>query len=294
MNDQATLLRKKVKKVDTPKAETKTKIITIASGKGGVGKSNITLNIGLALQQVGKKVLLLDADLGMANLDILLGITPMYNLNHILQGKCSFVQALQRGPSGLDILAGTSAGEDLINISPEEIDRLMTASAQIESNYDIIIIDVGAGVNISIINFILACDEAIIVLTPEPTAIMDAYSLIKYLSNYRFKREIGILVNRVSSIQEGKEVAHRMQTVIKDFLEVDIEIKGFIPEDSYVREAVKKQSALLSLYPKSKAGQALKEIASKLIKEETASKTSGMDNFMKRVLTFFNRDKGSD
>ncbi|MFW6264560.1 MAG: MinD/ParA family protein [Bacillota bacterium] len=286
MNDQATNLRKKV----AAKAK-QTRIIAIASGKGGVGKSNITVNLGLALQEMGKKVLLLDADLGMANLDILLGLTPRYNLSHVLKGKCRFEEALLDGPGGIDILAGTSGVDDLINISSTEVKRLIEASSQMDNNYDIIIIDIGAGIHFSIINFIMACDEAVIVLTPEPTAIMDAYSLIKYLAKQKYKQKISLLINQISTTKEGSNVASRMKKVINDYLKLDIEIMGYIPYDDNVKQSVKQQTPFIISYPKSKAVDSLKSVASKMLNRAEEEDSPGMKAFVYRIVGIFNRQK---
>ncbi|MFP4661025.1 MAG: MinD/ParA family protein [Halanaerobiales bacterium] len=284
MNDQATKLRQKVQQ-----KENNTRIIAIASGKGGVGKSNITVNMGLALQEMGKRVLLLDADLGMANLDILLGLTPRYNLSHVLKGKCKFEDAVLKGPDGIDILPGTS-GDDLVNISSMEVKRLIEASSHMESNYDIIIIDIGAGIHYSVTNFIMACDEAIIVLTPEPTAIMDAYSLIKFLANQKSKSKIGLLINQTSSQKEGDNVANRMQKVIKEYLKTDIEIMGYIPYDEYVRQSVKAQTPFIISYPRSKAVDALRDVAARMLDRVQEEESRGMKGFIYRIVGIFNRD----
>ncbi len=284
MNDQATKLRKKVQE-----KASNTRIVAVASGKGGVGKSNITVNLGLTLQGMGKRVLLLDADLGMANLDILLGLTPRYNLSHVLKGKCKFEDALLHGPDGIDILPGTS-GEDLINISSTEVKRLIEASSHMESNYDIIIIDIGAGIHYSVTNFIMACDEAMIVLTPEPTAIMDAYSLVKFLANQKYKNKVGLIINQTSSQKEGTNVANRMKKVISEYLKLDIEIMGYIPYDEDVRQSVKEQTPFIIAYPKSKAVGALKDVAAKMLDRVQSSESRGMKGFMYRIVGIFNRD----
>ncbi len=284
MNDQATKLREKV----SQKASN-TRIVAVASGKGGVGKSNITVNLGLTLQGMGKRVLLLDADLGMANLDILLGLTPRYNLSHVLKGKCKFEDALLHGPDGIDILPGTS-GEDLINISSTEVKRLIEASSHMESNYDIIIIDIGAGIHYSVTNFIMACDEAMIVLTPEPTAIMDAYSLVKFLANQKYKNKVGLIINQTSSQKEGNNVANRMKKVITEYLKLDIDIMGYIPYDEDVRQSVKEQTPFIIAYPKSKAVGALKDVAAKMLDRVQNTESRGMKGFMYRIVGIFNRD----
>ncbi len=286
MNDQAAQLRKRVYQ-----NETKTRIIAIASGKGGVGKSNISVNLGIALQEIGKKVLLLDADLGMANLDILLGLTSNNNLSHVLKGKCKFEDAVLEGPGEIDILPGTTGVDDLINISSTEIRRLIEASSHMEHNYDIILLDIGAGLHYSVTNFILACQEAVIVLTPEPTAIMDAYSLIKYLSNKNYQGKIKILINQITSSKEGKDVSNRMQKVIKQYLQQEIELLGLIPFDESVRSSVKKQVPFLILYPGSEAAGSIKKIAAKMIdKDDEEIESPGMKGFIYKIVGIFNRN----
>ena len=185
MNDQAARLRERVLN-----NKQKTRIIAVASGKGGVGKSSISLNLALAIQELDKKVLLLDSDLGMANIDILLGITPNFNLSHVLKGKCRLEEAVVRGPADISFLAGTTGVDELINISSVEAGRLIEAASQMEENYDIILLDIGAGVHYSVTNFIMGSDEVLVILTPEPTAVMDAYSLIKILSIKHYNGKI--------------------------------------------------------------------------------------------------------
>ena len=173
MFDQAAGLRKRVNGVR------KSRVIAIASGKGGVGKTNVAVNLGMALQRKNKKVLLVDADLGTANIDVLLGLTPKYHLGHLLNGEKELTEIIIDGPEGLDILPGTSGIEEFLDISRRQVERLRLLSFQLEYSYDIILVDISAGVHSSNINFISICDEVIVVLVPEPTAIMDAYSLVK-------------------------------------------------------------------------------------------------------------------
>lgn len=284
MNDQAARLRERV-----INNEKKTRIIAVASGKGGVGKSSISLNLGLAIQELEKRVLLLDADLGMANIDILLGITPNFNLSHVLKGKCKFEEAIVQGPANISILAGTTGVDELINISSVEVSRLIEAASHMEENYDIILLDIGAGVNYSVTNFILGCDEVLVVLTPEPTAVMDAYSLIKILSTKHYKGRTKLLLNQCSSLKEGNELAERMQRVIKQYLNQDVELLGMIPFDENVRKSVKKQNPLLIQYPKSEAARSIKELAVKTMNGACENKSHGTKGFIYRIIGAFNR-----
>jgi len=291
MFDQASSLRKRVES-----KKRNTRIIAIASGKGGVGKSNLSVNLGLALQEQGEKILILDADLGMANVDILLGITPSYNLNHVLKGRCSLDEAVTKGPGGINILAGSSGIEEFVDINPLEITRLLDASTQLEKDYDLVLLDIGAGIHRSVINFIMACDEVIIVLTPEPTSIMDAYGLIKIIAGYRYKgaNNIGLLFNQITSHKEGNEVAERMKKVIRDFLNLEVKILGFIPYDNYVRRAVQEQVPLLIKYPESNAVGAIKEIASGMLNRVRERDSRGMKGFIFRLIGIITRNNGGE
>lgn len=284
MNDQAARLREKV-----INHEKKTRVIAVASGKGGVGKSSISLNLGLAIQELEKRVLLMDADLGMANIDILLGITPNFNLSHVLKGKCKFEEAVVQGPANISILAGTTGVDELINISSVEVSRLIEAASHMEENYDIILLDIGAGVHYSVTNFILGCDEVLVVLTPEPTAVMDAYSLIKILSTKHYMGRTKLLLNQCNSLKEANELAERMQRVIKQYLNQNVELLGMIPFDENVRKSVREQNPFLIQYPKSEAARSIKELAVKTMNGACENKSHGTKGFIYRIIGAFNR-----
>ncbi len=290
MHDQASRLRKMF---DSGKTEpenksnnTSSRVIAVASGKGGVGKTNVSVNLGVSLQKMEKEVLLLDADMGMANVDVLIGITPRYNLGHVLEDKCDIEDALITGPEGLTVLPGSSGVDEFINMNIYKIKQLLKLASHLEENYDIIIIDVGAGASQGVVNFIKAADEVIVVLTPEPTAIMDAYSLIKILSKNKVRPKLNLIVNQVDNDREGDEVSKRISSVIKDYLNLEISITSYIPYDSTLREAVKKQKPIVNLYPRSSAGRAFTKSASQLIDRDIGN-NAGMQGFVNKVLGFF-------
>ncbi len=293
MNDQASALRRMVKenkgKDNLKTAQSNTRIMSIASGKGGVGKTNITVNLGLALQKLDNRVLLLDGDLGMANIDILLGLTSTYTLQHVMNGRCRLEDAILEGPHNINVLPGISGGDAFVNINKQEVKRLLKASSHLEDNYDIILIDIGAGANQGVMNFTLAADEALIVLTPEPTSIMDAYSFIKILANSNFKGDLGLIINQVSSSREGKDVVNRMKSVISEYLDLEIKFNSFIPYDSQVVQAVKKQQSLLELFPDSEAAKAFRAAADKLLDREPETPPRGMKGFIYRVVGMFKK-----
>lgn len=290
MNDQASRLRKMFdsEKTDSEKKlnSSASRVIAVASGKGGVGKTNVSVNLGVALQKMDKKVLLLDADMGMANVDVLIGVTPRYNIGHVLENKCDIEDALISGPENLTVLPGSSGIDDFINMNMYKIKQLLKLSSHLEKNYDIIIIDIGAGAHKGVINFIRAADEVIVVLTPEPTAIMDAYSLIKILSKNDVKPKLNLIVNQVDNDKEGDEVSKRISNVIKDYLGLEISITSYIPYDNTLREAVKKQKPIVNLYPRSSAGRAFTKTAGQLIDRDVGD-NEGMQGFVNKVLGFF-------
>ncbi|MFW6381504.1 MAG: MinD/ParA family protein [Bacillota bacterium] len=271
-----------------------TRVISIASGKGGVGKTNLSVNLGINLYKEGVKTLLIDADFGMANVDILLGITPQYNLSHILNGKCMLPDAIITGPGSLDILPGNSGVDNLINMSSVAIKRLLETSSHIEEVYDMVIVDVGAGINRDVTNFIQASDEAIIVLTPEPTAIMDAYSLTKFLQGNEYSGKINLVLNQIDSREEGEKVSRRIHNAVKKYLQLEIETIGYIPYDDKVRKAVKSQIPFTLKSPNSQASRAIERITDTLLERKREEKSRGMKGFVFKMVGMFNSVFGKD
>lgn len=290
MIDQAENLRKMTNKNKSDKKnKSNTRIITVASGKGGVGKSNIAINLGISLQKLEQRVLIIDGDLGMANLDILLGITPQYNLSHVLNGKCNIEEAILRGDGDLYILPGTSGIEDFIDIGYRKVIKLLEISSQLEENYDIILVDVGAGAHHSVRNFMLAADQALIVLTPEPTAIMDAYSLVKVMADNDYSKKLELLINQTQSKKEASRVFERMSKVIKKYLEVEVQYLGYIPFDPNIPKSVKKQKPFVQLFPETEASNYIEKLAYKMLDKKKNNSSKGVKGFMYRIIGMFNR-----
>ncbi|WP_234985522.1 MinD/ParA family protein [Halarsenatibacter silvermanii] len=265
----------------------RSRVVSIASGKGGVGKTNITVNLGLALQKLDKDVLILDADMGMANVDVVLGMTARYHLGHVLEDKCSIEDALLQGPSGITVLPGASGVNDFIDIEIDEVKKLLELSAAIEDEFDFIIMDIGAGAHKGVVNFIRAADEIMVVLTPEPTAVMDAYSLLKILSDYALSSRLNLVVNQVENRREGEKVTERMENAIREYLEIDVDNSTLIPYDSALRKSVKKQNPMMEIYPNSKAGKAFSQLAEIMAFGAEKEKSRGMKGFVYRMLGFF-------
>lgn len=265
MMDQAQHLRelirnsKQAKKVTRPKSDAR--FICVSSGKGGVGKSNITLNLSIKLASMGKKVLIVDADLGLSNIEVLLGIMPSYNLSHILNNLVS-VEDIIMSAYGVDIISGGSGVLDVTNLSDESLQNLIHAFQSLNEMYDYIFIDTGAGIDRSVMSFISASQEVIIVVSPDPTSITDAYALIK---NARFDdKQVFIVINMSENVAEGKNVYNKLEVACKNFLGLKVDNLGVIPHDFNVVRAVRSQVPFITEFSFSIAAKSVSNIANNL------------------------------
>src|SRR5512137_2026801 len=242
-----------------------TRIIAVSSGKGGVGKTNIAINLALAYAQLGKRVIVMDADLGLANVNVLLGVIPRYNLYHLIRKQKSLTDILVDTSYGIQIIAGASGFSKIANLTEEER-RDFIAELAVLSNADVLIIDCAAGVSNNVISFIAAADDAIIVTTPEPTAITDAYGIIKIIATEIENLDLGLklVVNRVKSVVEGKKVAERVINIAGQFLNLKVDYLGFVYEDPVVHAAVVRQKPFLAMEPRSKAAACVRHLVARL------------------------------
>ncbi len=278
--DQAANLRKLVIQNDTAR---KTKTIAITSGKGGVGKSSLAVSIAIALSRKGFSVTLLDADLGLANINVILGIIPKFNLYHVIKGKKKLKDIVIDVPEGIKIIAGASGFHQLANLEPKQRSEFIESVSELDS-YDYMIIDTGAGVSQNVLSFVIAADEVIVVTTPEPTAITDAYGIIKSIASQSPEKSIRLLVNRVQTVSEGKRVAHRVINIAGQFLNIKVESLGFIFDDIHVSKSVRNQKPFVVSYPKSKASTCVDIIADRIAnKEVEAERGSGLASFFKNL-----------
>jgi flagellar biosynthesis protein FlhG len=241
-----------------------TKVIAIASGKGGVGKSNFTVNVAIELSKMGNRVMILDADLGLANVDILLGINPKYNLAHVIRGEKELKDIITETEYGVKVLANGSGVKELINVSNQQRALFIDKISELEDMVDILLIDTGAGISKNTMSFIYASDYSIIITTPEPTALMDAYGLIKVTSLNKSTVPLKLIVNMVNSREEAKEIASRVVLLARRFLNVFVESYGFIYRDRHVTEGVMAQKPFSVLHPGTKAAECIKEIAGRV------------------------------
>jgi flagellar biosynthesis protein FlhG len=248
-----------------PARRAATRIIAISSGKGGVGKTNIAINLALSYAQLGKRVVVMDADLGLANVNVALGVIPRYNLYHLIRKQKTLGEIVVDTSYGIQIIAGASGFSKIANLSEEERKSFIGELAAL-ANADVIVIDCAAGVSSNVISFIAAADDAIIVTTPEPTAITDAYGIIKIIATEIESLDIGLklVVNRVRSVVEGRRVAERVITIAGQFLNLKVDYLGFVYEDPVVHAAVVRQKPFLVMEPRSKASACMRHLVARL------------------------------
>lgn len=266
MADQAETLREMMKKKPTA-SQSRTRIIAVASGKGGVGKTNISTNLALAYARLGKRVILMDADLGLANVNVVLGIIPKYNLYHLIRRQKSMKEIIMDTSYGIQIVAGASGFAKIANLSDDERKSFVSELSELAAA-DIIIIDTSAGVSNNVLSFVAAADEAIIVTTPEPTAITDAYGIIKIIATEidNLSLSLKLIVNRVKSVTEGKRVAERVINIAGQFLNLKVDYLGYVYEDPAVHQAVLRQKPFTVMDPKGKASICIQHMVGRLEK----------------------------
>lgn len=285
--DQAANLRRLVvaKKDDMP---SQIKTIAITSGKGGVGKTSLAVSLSIALSKGGSSVTLLDADLGLANINVILGIIPKFNLYHVIKGKKKLKDIVIEVPEGIKIIAGAAGFHQLANLNEKQRENFITEIDEL-ANDDYMIIDTGAGVSQNVLSFLTASDEIIVVTTPEPTAITDAYGIIKSIAAQSNEKTIKLIVNRCQSVSEGKRVAQRIINIAGQFLNIKVENLGFVFDDISVPKSVRNQKPFIVSYPKSKAATCVQMIADKISNRESDStNTAGLGSFFKNL--FQNND----
>lgn len=280
VQDQAEGLRQLVK--STGKLA---RTIAITSGKGGVGKTNVAVNLSLALAQAGHKTLLVDVDLGLANADILLNIVPRYNLSHVISGKKEIGEITMNINSHLDVIAGASGVDRLANLRDEERSRLISGFTGLQHTYQYILFDTGAGISGNTMSFLTASDAVILVTVPEPPAIVDAYAVIKMLTMREAVGDLYLVVNRVRDKAEADRVANGLTSVANKFLNAYVETLGFLVEDAAVGTAVRNKRPFYSATPHAAVSQGLRQIRDRICRQRTASQDEGdHPGFIRRFL----------
>ncbi len=251
------------------------RVIAVTGGKGGVGKTNVSINLSIALAQLKQRVLLLDADLGLANIDVLLGLKAERNLEEVLAGSCDLQDIMLTGPQGIQIIPASSGTQSMVRLGQQEHAGLIQAFSDMADNIDVLIVDTAAGISDSVLSFIRASQEVLVVVCDEPSSITDAYALIKVLNKNYGIDTFRILVNQTQSDKEGIALYRRLMSTTDKFLDVMLRYEGDIPYDEFVRKAVRKQKAVLDVYPKSDAAKAFMRLAKKVLEWRVASTPSG-------------------
>jgi len=305
MEDQATRLRRLVqnKSGDTSNmsarfgilsklnvsvngSEHKTRVIAITSGKGGVGKTNLTVNLAIALGMERQRTLVIDADLGMANVDIILGSTSRLHLLNLLEDGVTLSDVLIQGPYGVNYISGGSGIEKAQDFSYEERMILMQKLAVCGEMADIVLVDTGAGLGKNVMDFILAADEVILITTPEPTSMTDAYAVMKAYSMYAAQKNMRLVVNRIYNEEESRDVVEKLQQTSRKFLNMPIDNLGYVFEDQSMMAAVRRQKPLLVDSPKSDAAKCIKAVASGLLYGTKMQVKQGWRGFLQQIFNF--------
>lgn len=296
MNDQAEKLRQIVKKFHDNSNDNiikhkkhNTKVFAITSGKGGVGKSNFTINLAISLTRLGYKVIVFDADIGFANIDVISGVIPKFTIADVINGNKSIVEIMTDGPLGVKIIAGGSGINDIMKLNNEKLELLTSQLLSLEDYADFILIDTSAGLSDASISFLNSSDEVILVTTPEPTSLTDGYAMIKTLVKNNPSINIKIVVNRANDSTQSIEVFNKLSKVTERFLRVDIENLGYLTDSKLVSESVMNQKPFILLFPNSTIAKKINNIALSLIGIEKNKESTGMKSFISSFTEFFNK-----
>jgi len=283
MLDQAQRLRQLAVQNDN---ESRPRIITVTSGKGGVGKSNFVVNLGIALQKLGKKVMIFDADVGMGNDDVLMGFLPKYNVFDIIFNNKEIEDVLVTGPYGVKLLPGGSGITKIEELTDEEREGFLNKLTKL-NDLDYILMDTGAGINRSVLGFVAVCEELIVVTTPEPTSLTDAYSLLKAVNHFKIKSSAKVIVNRTIDNKEGIMTFNKFNNAVWNFLKMRLEHLGNLSEDRKLVQAVRQQQPFLVCFPNCEASQDILKIAEKLIGSRVESSGMNVQSLFKKIFNIF-------
>lgn len=269
--DQAEKLRNVVK-LKNQNNKPNARVITVTSGKGGVGKSNVAVNLAVQMQKLGKKVIVFDADFGLANVEVMFGAIPKFNLSDVIYRGKGIQEIISEGPMGIGFISGGTGITGLNDLTQEQVRYLTGSLGELDRLADVIIIDTGAGISSRVLEFVIASPEVLVVTTPEPSSLTDAYSLMKALyKNPKFSPEytkISVLANRVTSLEEGQNVYDKLDSVVRQFLQGEISYAGMIPQDKELEQAVRQQKTVSIYAPASISARAFEVMASNILNHE--------------------------
>ncbi len=260
-------------------------VIAVTGGKGGVGKTNLSVNVSMALAEMQRRVVLLDADLGLANVDVLLGIKSPYNLSDVLNGECELRDVLIDAPGGLKVVPASSGVQHMTQLNAQQHAALINAFSDLDQQLDVLVIDTAAGISDTVVSFVTAAHEVVVVVCDEPSSITDAYALIKLVSTEYQQTRFRVVANMTRTLSEGQNLFNKLQLVCDRFLDVTLQYIGHIPFDENVRKAVQKQTPLLQFAPRCRASQAIRGIAEKMVDWPLPTGPRGhLEFFVERLL----------
>jgi len=266
---------------------TPVQVIAISGGKGGVGKTNVSINLAISLAEIGRRVMVLDGDLGLANIDVVLGLHPKYDLSHVLRGEKNLDEIIVEGPHGIRLVPGASGIQHMAELSPAEHAGIISAFSDSATNIDTLIVDTAAGISDTVISFTRAAQEVIVVVCDEPASITDAYAIIKLLNKEYGSSRFRILANMVRTPQEGRDLYNKMCAVTDRYLDVMLSFMGAVPYDDNLKKAVKSQKPVVTAFPRSKAAQAFKNLARKVESWPPPQGANGqMQFFVERLVEY--------
>ena len=259
--------------------KTSTRVIAVTSGKGGVGKTNIVANLGYSFARMGKKVLILDADLGLGNLDVLLGLAPKYNLSHVIMGQKTVNDIMVEGPGDMLILPASSGIQELTQLTSEQKVQILSELDVVIDTVDLLLIDTAAGISSNVMDFNVTAQEIIVVVSPEPTAITDAYALMKVLSLKYAEKSCKVIVNLAGTAEQGREVFRQLNLVTERFLDMTVDYLGSVLFDAKITKGVKQQKLVSDLYPETRATKCFEDLARKVFTQRPTNVPKGDSNF---------------
>ncbi len=278
--DQAARLRSMIKERESEEQKPGARVLTITSGKGGVGKSSTAVNLAVQFRRLGYRVMILDADFGLANIEVMFGAIPKFNLYDVIQRGKSIEDVIVEGPMGIKFISGGSGVFEMANMTSDDIRYLTSKLSELEQMTDIIIVDTGAGISESVLQFITAGSEVLLVTTPEPTSITDSYALLKTLNMHpsydKNATKVKVITNRVKNADEGNALFSKLSIVVRQFLQMDVELLGMIPQDQYIMKSVMQQQPVSLAYENSGAAKAYELIARKLVQMEKTPEKRGI------------------
>ena len=269
------------------KAQHPVRVIAVTSGKGGVGKSNVTINLAVTLAQTGERVMVMDADMGLANIDVLLGLSPGQNLSHVINGECSLEETIIEGPAGIKIVPASSGVAAMSDLTPAQNAGVIRSFSELTEPVDTLLIDTAAGLSDSVVSYTRAAREVIVVVCDEPASITDAYAMVKVMNRDYGVERFHVLANQAHGVTQGRELYNKLARVSERFLDVTLDYLGCIPYDESLKKAVQKQKSVVEAFPRSPSATAFKQIAKKTQQWPAPSSVEGhLEFFIERLENF--------